>query len=271
MQGAENIMLDIAWSSIVAPRYPDILCKDYLPIIKGSVNLISAQGGIGKTFISLINTLFFLKDNPRQCAYLWTTEDDPSLMKTREIAVLNRYFTQGIDFRREIKRLAYGYHHLPFIEKHQGTYRESEFFQAAMQQLTLFDFVVIDPLLNVFGGDNENDNHQARTFMNVLKRAAAEKEKTFLVVHHGRKGDGSMRGASAFQDSSRLAYEILRDETGQIIARMTKSNYTGKYGDVVLNPIPDPRYFPREGEDDTRADGTTGTANVHYLTDNLPF
>ena len=247
---------EMIWSEGLRAEYPKIVCSDYLPLVANDVNLISASGGIGKTFAALALVLHRLKENQAQdaYAYIWATEDVPALMKTREIAVVNQYLAKGIDFREETKRICYGYKHTRFLEKVNGRYEPTEYFQDVMKQLCAFDIVVFDPLLNFFGGDNENDNGQARAFMTLLKQSAVKYRTTFIVVHHGRKDDGAMRGASAFMDSVRLAYEFQRSagEDG-VTARMTKTNYTGRAGDIVLDLIPDSRFFPRTDELESEA------------------
>ena len=242
---------EMVWSEGLLPEYPKIVCKDFLPLVANDVNLISASGGIGKTFAALSLAMHFLKEHPSDeiNAYIWATEDVPSLMKARELAVINQYMERQIDFRNETKRLCYGYKHTRFLEKVNGRYEPTEYFVMVMKELAAFGLVVFDPLLNFFGGDNENDNHQARAFMTLLKQAAVKYQTTFVIVHHGRKEDGSMRGASAFMDSVRLAYEFQREAgSSGVVARMTKTNYTSRTGDITLDLIPEPKHFPRESE-----------------------
>ncbi|NTU49595.1 MAG: AAA family ATPase [Desulfobulbaceae bacterium] len=236
-------------SATIVPEYPEIICRDYLPLIMSEVNMLSAGGGIGKTFVALTSALYFSKENPGHMVFLWTTEDTPGLMKVREMAVVNKYLSLGIDFREEYTSITYGYEHEPFMEKVRGVYQQTAYFTKAMDELCRqYSYIVLDPLLNFFGGDNENDNHQARTFISMIKKAANIHKTTFLIIHHGRKGDGSFRGASAFQDSCRLAYEIGVNEQSQMVAKMTKSNYTGRRGDILLDPIPQSDMFPRQNE-----------------------
>lgn len=247
---------DMHWSDTVKPEYPSIVCRKYLPLIKNEINLISAPGGVGKTFAALVLALHFLHEDMtgKSTAYIWATEDTTGLMKAREMAVVNQYLSSGTDFRGDASRICYGYSHDRFTEKVGGTYRPTSYFTDAMKSLAAFDIVVFDPLLNFFGGE-ENDNAQARAFMTMLKQSANKYGTTFLVIHHGRKGDGAMRGATAFMDSTRLAYEFQPNPEGGIIARMTKSNYTGSSGEITLNPIPERQHFPRHDEMEANREG----------------
>ena len=75
-----------------------------------------------------------------------------------------------------------------------------------------FEFIILDPLIAFYGGD-ENNNSQAREFMNLLTEWADKEDKAILVVHHNNKSTtGGIRGASAFVDAVRLQYELLTKE-----------------------------------------------------------
>jgi len=72
-----------------------------------------------------------------------------------------------------------------------------------------FDFIILDPLIAFFGGD-ENNNSQAREFMNLLTEWADKEDKAILLVHHNNKSTtGGIRGASAFVDAVRLQYQLF--------------------------------------------------------------
>ena len=72
-----------------------------------------------------------------------------------------------------------------------------------------FELIIIDPLIAFYGGD-ENNNSQAREFMNLLTEWADKEDKAILVIHHNNKSvEGGIRGASAFVDAVRLHYELL--------------------------------------------------------------
>ena len=74
------------------------------------------------------------------------------------------------------------------------------------------EFIILDPLIAFFGGD-ENNNSQAREFMNLLTEWADKEDKAILVVHHNNKSTtGGIRGASAFVDAVRLQYELIKED-----------------------------------------------------------
>ena len=77
-------------------------------------------------------------------------------------------------------------------------------------------FVVFDPLLAFYGG-NENDNSEARVFIQAFAEWARVSQITTLIIHHMNK-DGASRGASAFHDGVRARYDLdlPRDKEGNI-------------------------------------------------------
>lgn len=59
--------------------------------------------------------------------------------------------------------------------------------------------VILDPLLNLFATDDENDNAEAGRQMMALQRAAKDTNACIVLVHHTGKGENSIfgRGATA--------------------------------------------------------------------------
>ncbi len=95
------------------------------------------------------------------------------------------------------------------------------------------DLIIFDPLLAFYGGE-ENDNSQARMFMQPFMDWAKETNKCIIFLHHSKKGnDGTLksnaRGAGAFVDAARTVYEINKiDDSQESNMReivLTKDNY----------------------------------------------
>lgn len=258
--------LEFNWSSNTRVKRAEIVCKEYLPLLKHGVNMISALGGTGKTFVSLIATLHYLAENRFAKAYMWCSEDEAGEMKAREIAVVNQKMSEGIDFSHAAERICYGHTSGKFTMKSGTNIKETEYFRNARKSLSEFDFIVIDPLLNFFGGDSENDNIHARTFMMLLKQWTYEDAKTILLIHHSKKDDSGMRGASAFMDSCRIVYEFNKETSGAVSAKLTKTNYTAGMGKITLNPVPDKRFWA----EDEKSDNVTITYSNHPSTGYFP-
>lgn len=249
--------LEFNWSSSTRVKRADMVCTDYLPLLKNGVNMISALGGTGKTFVALIATLHFLKANPFSTAYLWCSEDEAGEMKARELSVVNQKLDEGEDFADAASRICYGHTSGKFTMKSGTNIKETDYFKQARKNLQSFDLIVLDPLLNFFGGDSENDNIHARTFMMLLKQWTYEDAKTILIIHHSKKDDSGMRGASAFMDSCRIVYEFNKETSGDVTAKLVKTNYTAGMGKITLNPVPEPRHWVTE-------DAPSDTVTVSY-------
>ena len=84
--------------------------------------------------------------------------------------------------------------------------------------LAAYDVIILDPLIAMFGGD-ENNNTHARQFVNLFTRWATTEGKTIIFIHHGTKNSAQSRGASAFIDAVRLVYqvEIIKNQEGKQI------------------------------------------------------
>jgi replicative DNA helicase len=102
-----------------------------------------------------------------------------------------------------------------FIEYDYKNKKINTLFYKLKHTLRDFDFIILDPLIAFYGGD-ENNNSQAREFMNLLAEWADKENKAILVVHHNNKSTtGGIRGASAFVDAVRLHYELITNENNK--------------------------------------------------------
>jgi hypothetical protein len=85
--------------------------------------------------------------------------------------------------------------------------------------------VILDPLIGITGGSDENDNKAAKTLMVALGRVAEEFNAAFYLVHHNNKG-GTSRGASAFRDAARgldvMAGYLEEGENGKFNAMLDR-------------------------------------------------
>ena len=271
-------MLDLHWSKETRIEKPKFVTESYLPIVRNAFTVIAAPGGVGKTFIGLITALHFLAEHPLSKAYVWASEDPSGVMKDREVAIVSKYMSKGIDFSEATDRICYGHKiHDKFTEKRGGSMRTSDYFSQIKRALIDFDFVMLDPLLNFYGGDSENDNLHVRVFMSAIQAWATDEGKTVVGIHHGRKEDGEIRGASAFIDGSRLVYEI-GSEYNAVIAKLKKSNYGVVACDVPLDPFPADEFWAKPERPDNfvnvsycdKPNGAHGYRRIKVRFDQLP-
>lgn len=95
-----------------------------------------------------------------------------------------------------------------------------------------FDLVVIDPLIDLFPGESENDNREVKKYMNQLKRFASliDKDAALFLVHHANKGArdsrkedpfNSIRGGSAIRGSYDTGMAIDWQDERREVLRMS--------------------------------------------------
>ena len=206
--------------SIVENKDIEFILKDFLPIPKKAVTLLSAKGGAGKSWLVLQLALKYINQTDKK-VFAWLSEDPDFATKKRAEKILNEILinhndTKYFDINHSIyNNFCYlGSETRPFhlIEYDYKNKKINPLFYKLKHTLRDFDFIILDPLIAFFGGD-ENNNSQAREFMNLLTEWADKEDKAILVVHHNNKSTtGGIRGASAFVDAVRLQYELLTKE-----------------------------------------------------------
>ena len=213
--------------------------KDILPMPQNTVGIISSRGGMGKTFLSLrLASSFILETGKR--ALVWFSEDEPEIIGFRFDALVKEF---GINKDTQSKIDYITTSPKQFAIKDKGIFKANHEAIAGIRKDCINNnvgLVVIDPLLAFYGGD-ENDNSQARVFMQVFLDWAKQDGINILFVHHAQKGDGSARGAGAFIDACRYAYELhypktdkddidfTKKDAGIREVRLTKDNHNAYY------------------------------------------
>lgn len=223
----------------IARKQIEFYLKDTLPIPKHTVGIISSRGGMGKTFLSLRLASEFVRETGKR-ALCWFSEDEPEIIGFRFDALV-REFSISAGTQNKIDYITTS--PKQFAIKDKGIFKANNEAIAELRKDCITNnvgLVIIDPLLAFYGGD-ENDNSQARVFMQVFLDWAKTDGINILFVHHAQKGDGSARGASAFIDACRFAYELhyprnAKDEidfdkkdAGIREVRLTKDNHNAYY------------------------------------------
>ena len=185
----------------------EFILSDSIPIPLNTVCMISAKGGVGKTNLSLFIASKYILNHDGNVG-LWLTEDEEGNIRHRVNKLIEHNIIEEFnEYRTEL--ITNSPVHLV---KSQG--KEFIADMEVIDSLKLFciekdiRLLVIDPLLAFYGG-NENDNSQARTFMQPFINWCKEIDITIILIHHSSKGDGAnTRGAGAFIDAVRCAYTI---------------------------------------------------------------
>lgn len=204
----KNCILDIK------DKEPKFYLKDWLPIPLGTITIISAQGGTGKTWLVVQLALRFILENQNKKIFLWLSEDLESVVKHRINSVCSDILK--IDLDSKFKNITTtDTSPIPLLERDKGVYKMSYKFEQLKAELKDYDLIVLDPLLAFYGAD-ENDNSQARLFMQPFMNWCKETNKSVIFLHHSNKlalynsNSSKTRGAGAFVDASRVCYEISK-------------------------------------------------------------
>ncbi len=183
----------------------NFILKNFLPIPKYAVTLLSASGGVGKTRLSLIMADRHIQ-NTGEVVALWLTEDYTGQVR----AVFDEMVQNNLASASSLPKMMLIINEPPQLAK-----RESGIFKANYKEINKIGetlilnnvtFAVFDPLLAFYGG-NENDNSEARVFIQTFAEWAKKSKITSLIIHHANK-DGASRGATAFNDGVRARYEL---------------------------------------------------------------
>ena len=208
-------MLELKPLSQVKAIRANFILEHFLPIPKNAVTLLSASGGTGKTRLSLLMADKHIQHTNENAA-LWLTEEyDGQVRSTCDEMILNGMMKQD-----SLEKMLLIVNEPPQLAK-----REHGLFKANYEPIKKIGrdlivanvkFVVFDPLLAFYGG-NENDNSEARVFIQAFAEWARVSQITTLIIHHMNK-DGASRGASAFHDGVRARYDLdlPRDKDGNV-------------------------------------------------------
>lgn len=211
------------FKSIKATRLSDVerkksefILKDILPIPRRTVNMISSFGGMGKTFLSIRLANEFVKENKAN-VLCWFSEDYNGEIGIRfDSMVSNRMIVESY----QDKIFLIDTEPIQFAIKDRGIFKANYDALNEIKKDCLINeikFIIIDPLLAFYGGD-ENDNSQARIFMQPFVEWAKQEDITILFIHHSSKSGNGTRGAGAFRDAVRTLYEMnyILDEDGEL-------------------------------------------------------
>jgi len=208
----------------IKPSGANFILENFLPIPKNAVTLLSASGGTGKTRLSLVMADRHIQKTGENVS-LWLTEDYAG--QVRE--TFDEMVKVGIVNKSSLANMIIILEEPPQLAKREhGVFKANYEEIGKIAKTMLADgttLAVFDPLLAFYGG-NENDNSEARVFIQAFAEWAKVAEITTVIIHHANK-DGESRGATAFHDGVRARYEldIPRDEDGEVLKDMMAKGF----------------------------------------------
>ncbi|OYZ24894.1 MAG: hypothetical protein B7Y23_07780 [Sulfurovum sp. 16-42-52] len=233
-EGGRELFKIVSFDEIEANN-AEFICKSWLPFPKNAVSLVTAGGGVGKSFLLLQAAIRMVRDEKLK-VFMWLSEDPLSLSKFRFEMIANQLLeTDTTIFTQHLHISGADSETIHFLEEsREGVSVNSRFYQFK-RALKNYDVIILDPLIAMFGAD-ENNNAHARKFINLFTRWATKENKTIIFIHHGTKNSSQSRGASAFVDAVRLVYQVehIKNDDGTIIEEenrfiiLTKDNNGAK-------------------------------------------
>ena len=214
-------MLDIKAPSTMTSEKPEVFCKGYLPLLGGSVSMLVSNGGVGKSFSSIRIAMHFVSENPDKKVALWLTEDSEGESFDRFKRLVGEFEEDKLFFNSRVHFIT----SLPlrFTKLEDGNGILTKEYHEAKDDLSNYDMVILDPLLQ-FNGCDENSNTHAGVLMGAFKSWAARENKIIMLLHHVtiyQDGGIKARGAGEWQNGCRcvysLAYPCYVDNNGNTI------------------------------------------------------
>ncbi len=210
-------LFNIVMLDQVKAEEAEFICKSWLPFPKNTVSLVTAGGGVGKSFLLLQAAMRMIRDEKLK-VFMWLSEDALALSKYRAEMIASNILESNIEaFNKNLHIAGADSETIHFLEESRAGVSVSSKFYQFKRMLKNYDVIILDPLIAMFGAD-ENNNAHARKFINLFTRWATKEEKTIIFIHHGTKNSSQSRGASAFVDAVRLVYrvEVIKNDAGEM-------------------------------------------------------
>lgn len=195
---------------------------DFIPLPIGAVTMLSARGGSGKSVLALQIALRAADKKIKTLA--WLSEDPAYTTKYR----LDKISTMtGIEINNDYLNFS---DQIPFqiLKKEYNAVNTNPLFFEFKTACKDYQVIIIDPLIAFYGGF-ENDNTDARKFMDLLTEWAKQDDKAIILIHHHAKfriNEQDARGASAFVDATRAHYTIEKNDDDKFVnIKLEKDNW----------------------------------------------
>ena len=216
LEEGSGSLVNIKPISSIEAKEADFLGKEWLPFPKKAVSLVTAGGGVGKSFLMLQAAMRMI-DEAGVKVFMWLSEDPIELSRFRFEMIAKKVLHKDLShYDGKLDIAGSDSETIHFLEEERNKLQVSGLFYQFKAMLKKYDVIILDPLIAMFGGD-ENNNAHAKQFINLFSRWATMENKTIIFIHHGTKNTAQSRGASAFVDAVRLVYqvEVIKNSEGE--------------------------------------------------------
>lgn len=229
---------------------PRFVWKGYLP--RGTVTLLGAHGGAGKSTIALMlavcsvlgRPLFGVDTEPCKVLFL-SLEDGSNVVRYRLACICKAWLIDPEQLRDRLLIVDGTEHPELFVAETRGSGEISASYFELRKLVESRDIglVLIDNASDAFGGD-EIQRRQVRAFMRALAKVARLSDPAVLLLAHvdkttsrNRKADGGegYSGSTAWHNSARSRLFLTSGEDGLLTLEHQKSNFGKKCGPLTLN------------------------------------
>jgi len=204
-------------------------------LISGAPISLYGDPGIGKSTlalqmcaaIALGQDFLGFQTNMSKCLML-SCEDELNEIHRRLDRMCRAYEWRYEDFKNNLAFCCRAGEDNLFIEyaMQRQTATKTNFFHALIETIKdeNFEFLVIDNIANVFGG-NENDRSETTRFMTAIYELCRSADISVMLLGHPPKGQGSYSGSTAWEATVRQRFNLKKDDKNTYVLKCEKANY----------------------------------------------
>jgi len=229
-----------AWDKYIN-KGNDIVNAGGIALQQGAVNLIAADNGIGKTFITLQLCVNYILKKMKK-VFFWAGEDDKATIIKRLNLIFSRMDSEeDIQIVKEKLDIA-TYISEPFFKVDYGNVEETKEFQIFKQLLKddQYGMIVLDPLSTFLMMIPEIDNTKVRWGMTKFNNIISETDKILVFTHHINKD--SLRNDGALKELNEKLKNGENMDTHEVID-IANGLKTAIRGGMAITDLPRLVYF----------------------------
>jgi hypothetical protein len=208
----------------LSKKRPPVFCRSFIPVMQGAVSMLYAGGGTGKSYTAIRIAIEFALET-RQKAALWLTEDSEGENRFRFDSLVKQDYLSNEKFLNE-NIMFVASKPIQLTKLDGGNAVISQEYWDVRLELADFGLVVVDPLLQFNGGD-ENSNTHAGVLMGALKEWTEEERKSIVLIHHASKTKENgvkARGAGEWTNGCRSVFMLEKIGENGVVDQQNINN-----------------------------------------------